>query len=120
MRAIVLILRLAQLTLQARPDLGANSDTIALLDVLDGLSDLDSLADHLVADAKRALEFTPATSDGVDVRAANTTALDLDVDVMVLERLGLELVLVVFGPSLGRVDDEALKSVWVAHCWVCK
>jgi len=100
--------------------LGTNTDTIALLDVLDSLSDLDSLADHLVADAKRAIELTPAASDGVYIRAANTTALDFDIDVMVLERLGLELGFVVFGPSLGRVNDEALKSVWVTHCCVCK
>ena len=118
MRAIVLILCSAQLTLHARPDLGADADAIALLDVLDGLSDLDGLANHFVADAERALEFTPAAGDGVDVGAANAAALDLDIDVVVLERLGLELGLVVLGPSLGRVYDEALKSVWVAH-FVC-
>ena len=49
------------------------------------------------------------------VTGADTAALNLDVDVVVAERLGLELVLVKFGPSLGAVDLEAGEFVWNGH-----
>lgn len=35
--------------------------------------------------------FTPASGDGVDIRTANTTALDLDVNVTIFELLWFEL-----------------------------
>jgi hypothetical protein len=35
--------------------------------------------------------ISPATSDGMNIRATNTTALDLDIDVVVAKLLWLEL-----------------------------
>ena len=71
-----------------------------------------------VADSKGEFLFTPAAVDGVDIAAADTAGLDLDVDVVVAKRLGLELVLVKFGPGLGSVDLEAGKLFGVRHCSV--
>jgi len=49
--AVVLVAGLALLALEARAGLGADSDAVAQLDVLDLLADADGLADDLVADA---------------------------------------------------------------------
>lgn len=115
MRAVILVLALADIALQAGPHLGTNTNAIAHLNLLHVLADLDGLANNLVTDAERTLEVAPAAGDGVDVRPADAAALDLDVDIVILKRLGLELVAVELVPGLGRVNDEALESVWVAH-----
>lgn len=44
-----------------------------------------------MSNSNRRGRVTPTASDGVDVGTANTTALDLDVDIVVSEFLGLEL-----------------------------
>ena len=125
-RAVVLVLVLAHVALEARPHLGADADPVAYFDAaLDVLADLHGLADHLVADAERALEVTPAAGACVHVAAADAAALDLDVDVAVLEGLGIELLLVELVPCLGRVDAKALEGVGVSHvggcvCFWCK
>lgn len=120
MRAVLLVLALADIALEAGPHLGTNADAIALLDLGHVLTDLDGLADHLVTDTERTLEVTPAAGDGVNVGPAHAAALNLDVDVVIAKRLGLELVTVELVPGLGRVNDEALESLWVAHfeCWL--
>lgn len=64
---VVLILVLADITLKTSPDLCTNTNTVTLLDALDMTSNLDSLADNLVAYTERALEFTPSTGDTVDI-----------------------------------------------------
>lgn len=91
MRTIVLVVALALRALETGPDLGADTDTIALLDVLDGLADLDRLPDNLVAYADRGMGLAPAAGDGVDIGTADAAALNLDVDVVVAKDLGLEL-----------------------------
>lgn len=65
--AIVLVVRLALLTLQARPNLRTATDTVADLASCDLRSDLDGLAYDFVANADWESGFTPATSDGVNV-----------------------------------------------------
>lgn len=115
MRAVVLVGALADVALEAGPHLGTDTDAIALLDLRHVLADLDGLADNLVADAQRTLELAPAARDGVHVRPADAAALDLDVDIVIAKGLGLELVAVELVPGLGRVNDEALESLWVTH-----
>jgi hypothetical protein len=114
-RAVVFVGILADIALEAGPYLGADADTIALLDVLDVLSDVDGTADDFVADTEGAFKISPSAGDRVDVRAADAAALDFDVDVVVFERLGFQLAAVELVPGLGRVDDEALECVGVAH-----
>jgi hypothetical protein len=49
-----------------------------------------------MADGEREMLLSPASTDGVNITSAYTTALNLDVDVVVAKWLGLELVLVEF------------------------
>ena len=68
-----------------------------------------------MSDGQRVLLLAPAAIERVDVAAADTAALDLDVDIIVAKRLGLELVLVEFEPGVGPVDLEASELVGVRH-----
>jgi hypothetical protein len=47
-----------------------------------------------VTDAEGERDLAPAASDAVDIGAADTTALDLDVDVVFFKGLGFELIVV--------------------------
>ena len=118
MGAVVLVLALAQVALQACPDLGTDTDAVSLLNERNVLADTHSLADDLVANAEGSLEITPATRDCVNIGSADAAALNLDIDVVTLEGLGCELLLLEVLPRLGGVDAEAREGVWVAH-FVC-
>jgi hypothetical protein len=91
MWAVVLVVALALLALQARPDLSSHTDTVSDLAAGHLIADLDSMADDLMANADRKRDFAPAAGDGVNVGSADTTTLDLDVDVVGAELLGFEL-----------------------------
>ena len=91
MRAVVLIVALALFALQAGPNLCSHTNSIADLDGLHLVSDLDGFADNLVADTDRQRTVTPTTVDGVDIGTAHTAALDADIDIVVVKLLGLEL-----------------------------
>ena len=51
MGAVVLIITLALLALQARPDLSTDSDAVTDFDGLDLVANLDGVANNLVSDA---------------------------------------------------------------------
>lgn len=70
-----------------------------------------------MSDNQRELLLSPATRDSVDVTAADTAALDLNVDIVVTKGLGVELVLVEFGPAVRALDLEARELFWVRHFW---
>ena len=91
MRAIVLLVCLAELALQACLDLSAHTDTISNFDTSHFVANLDGLAYDLVTDADGQRAISPATVDRVDIGAADTATLDLDVNVAVFERLRFEL-----------------------------
>lgn len=91
MRAVVLIVSLAELALQAGTDLSTNTNTVSNLDGCHLVADLDSLADDFVANADWKRAFTPTSSDCMDIRTTDSAALNLDVDVTVFELLGFEL-----------------------------
>lgn len=83
-------------------DLGTDTDTVADLDVLDVLADLGSSTDDLVTgNAEVVVQRTPATRDGVDVRATNTTVGDGNVDIVIGLLLEVEVVDLEVGPVLG-------------------
>ena len=90
-RAVVLVIRLADLALQAGPDLCTNTNAVANLDGSDLVADLDGVANDFVAHAKGKACFAPATGDGVDVATADTTGFDSDVDITLAEWLWFEL-----------------------------
>lgn len=64
---------------------------------------------------QREVLLSPAAANGVDIAPAYTTALDLDINIVVAERLWLELVLVEFEPGLGPVDLETSELLGVRH-----
>lgn len=89
--AIVLIVRLAHLAVQACPDLCTHPNTISNLDSRHLIAHFDCLADNLVTNAKRKIWFAPAAGDCVDIGAADSTCLDLDVDIIFFKGLRFEL-----------------------------
>jgi hypothetical protein len=73
--------------------------SVADLAVSDLVTNLDDLANNLVANAKREGSVTPTSSDGVKIGSANTTSLNGNVDIVLFELLELELALLEVGPA---------------------
>jgi len=74
---------------------------VDLLDGLDILANLDCTANNFVTDTERKGNLAPTTSDGVDIRSADTTGVNGNVNVAILERLELELLRYVRKSSSG-------------------
>lgn len=91
MWAIVLVVRLALLALQASMNLSTNTDTVADLDGRHLRSDLDGLTNNFVSYADRKVHITPATSDSVNVGTTYTATFNLDIDIVLAEAFRLEL-----------------------------
>ena len=91
MWAVVFLISLAQLAFQTRSNLRTDTDAISNLDGGYFGANFDGLANNLVANADWKWTVTPTSSDSVNVRAANTAAVDLDVDVIFFKLLRLEL-----------------------------
>lgn len=73
--------------------------SVADLAVSDLVTDLDDLANNLVANAKRERCIAPTSSDGVKIGSANTTSLNGNVDIVLFELLELELALLEVRPE---------------------
>lgn len=86
-----LFISLAHIARQIGVDLCANTNTVAHFHRLHFGPYFHSLAHDLVTDAKRHWSFAPAASDLVHIAAADATAFDCHVDVVVFEWLELEL-----------------------------
>lgn len=67
MRAIILIIALALRTLEASPDLGTDTHTVADFDRLDFRADFDGVAYDFMAHSNWEWAFTPPAIYGVDV-----------------------------------------------------
>ena len=87
LRAVVLLVALAVDALSAGTDLSTDTDSLTLLELLDLVTDPDDLADDLVSNTKRKRSAAPSTSDGVNIRAANSASIDSDIDIVLLEGL---------------------------------
>jgi hypothetical protein len=85
------LIRLAVFAGQICANLRTNTDTVADFNGLHILANFDRFADDFVAHADGKRTITPSTIDGMDVRAADTTAVYGNVDVAVFELLELEL-----------------------------
>ena len=107
MLAVRLIVILALPTLEARPNLRTNTNTLTNLGERHLGPDLENLADNLVADGERVWAATPIAANGVQVTGADTTALNLDVNVVVAKRTGIPRVFFKFSPFLGTGGLEA-------------
>lgn len=91
MRTVILVVRFAELAFETGPDLSANTNTVSNLNGGDLVADFDGLANDFVADADGERAVAPATSDCMDIRAADTTALNFNVDITVFKFLRFEL-----------------------------
>ena len=114
--AVVLLVSLAVVAGQVGTNLSTNTDwivvnmvclqielwtertSVADLAVRDLVADLDDLANDLVANAKRKGSVTPTSSDGVKIGSTDTTSLNGNVDIVLLELLELELALLEVRP----------------------
>jgi hypothetical protein len=68
-----------------------------------------------VTDSEGEVLLAPSSGDGVHIATADTAALNLDIDVVVAKRLGLELVLVEFEPCVRTIDLEAGELLGIRH-----
>ena len=68
------------------------------------VTDLDDLANDLVANTKREGSIAPTSSDGVKIGSANTASLNGNVDIVLFELLELELALLEVGPVRRRLS----------------
>lgn len=86
--AVVLLVGLAVVAGKIGANLSTRSHTVADLVLGDLTSDLDDAANDLVSYAERKRNvLAPSTSDGVDVRGADTASINSDIDIVVLELL---------------------------------
>ena len=91
MRTVILVVRFAELAFETGTDLSANTDTISNLNGCNLVADFDSLADNFMTDADGERAVPPTARDCMDIRAADTTALNFNVDITVFEFLRFEL-----------------------------
>ena len=115
MRAVVFIARLADLALQASPDLGTDAHAISNLDRRGLRTDSDHPTDHLVSDTDGQVGLAPAASDGVDIAAAHAARLNGNVHVALAEGLWLELhntTLSGRASTLGQVEIPPASETW--------
>jgi hypothetical protein len=86
--AVVLLVGFAVVAREVGTNLGTNAGAVANLDVLDRGSDLDDLANDLVAYTERERDvLAPAAGDGVDVGSADTAGIDGDVNIVLFKLL---------------------------------
>jgi hypothetical protein len=86
MGTVVLIIRLAHLTLHTRLHLCTNTNPITSLDVLDLLTDTEDLANDLMPNADWSMcDLAPSTGDSVHIAATDTAAFILDIDIILFK-----------------------------------
>lgn len=134
MRTVILIIRLAKLALQTGTDLSANTNAISNLDGCHLVADFDSLANDFMTDTDGERAVAPTASDGMDIRAADSAALNFNVNITVFELLRFELrmrsamygneasismvahfFLLKVTPFALILDHVALEHLWVRH-----
>jgi len=87
LRAVVLLVTLAVDALSAGTDLSTDTDSLALLELGDLVTNSEDLANDFVSNTERKRSVAPSTSDAVHVGAANTAGIDRDIDIVLLEGL---------------------------------
>lgn len=68
-----------------------------------------------MTDGQRIRLGAPVASDGMNIAGADTAAFNLDINIVVVERLGVKLQLVDFLPGVGTLDLEAGELFGVGH-----
>ena len=90
-RTVIFVIRSAELALQAGADLSANTNTVSNLDGCDLVANFDCLANDFMTDADWEGTVAPTAIDGMDIRAANAAAFNLNVDITVFKLFRFEL-----------------------------
>ena len=88
LRAVSLVSVLALLALQAGTNLRTNTDSLSGLDESDILPYPQDLANNLVANTNGIIGSSPSRPNHMNIRLANTTGFDLNVDIVGLKGLG--------------------------------
>ena len=114
-RTVVFVVTLAVPALEARLNLSTDTDPVALLDLGDLGASPDGAANYFVTDAERKRVIAPTAVKGVDIAATHAAALDLNVNVVILERFRLDLELLKVAPIRLRRHLVAFKTVWKHH-----
>ena len=90
-RAVIFVVRLADVALKAGADLSSHAHPIANLHSRNLVADTNGLANDLVAYDQWQGSISPSSGDGVDVRSADTAGIDLDVNIAIFKGLCLIL-----------------------------
>jgi len=106
---------LAVLALETGPDLSTHTSSITFLQCSDLRPNLDDLTNDFVTDTDWCGSITPPSSDGVNIRTADTAALDLDVDIVVAKLLWFEFLLLELLVLSQLIYHKPLELVWVRH-----
>jgi hypothetical protein len=69
-----------------------------------------------MSDAKREMLFSPPSTNSMQITCANTTGLDLNIDIKVTKWLGGKLIQMELRPFLRVLNLEAFERIWVHHC----
>lgn len=91
--AVCLVVIVALAAVQAGERLCAHSHAVTNFDSCYLGTNTDGRADNLVADSQGEVVATPTAVNGVNVTAADTAALDLQLNIMFTKRLCVELAL---------------------------
>ena len=90
---------LALLTVQATPNLSADTDAVSNLAGGDLGAGLHNMANDFVTNAKRvwgvAHRRAPTPSDHVNIAATDTTRSDFDIDIIILQFLWFKLLQII-------------------------
>jgi DNA-binding MarR family transcriptional regulator len=90
--AVVFLVVLALVASKIGTDLSTNTSAVSNLDAGDLVADLDDLANNLVSYTERQRELlAPSSSDGVDIRCADTAGVNSNVDIVLFELLKRKL-----------------------------
>lgn len=87
MGAVILVVGLAYLTLQASPNLSSDANTVSNLDSSHFIADFDGLPDDFMAHTDRQACFSPSASDCMDITTTNTACFNLNVNISLVEGL---------------------------------
>lgn len=68
-----------------------------------------------MTDAEREMLLSPPSTDRMQITGADTARLDLNINIVVAERLGLKFIEVKLSPFLRVLNLEAFEGVWINH-----
>lgn len=116
MLTIRLVVVLALSAIQARIHLGTATNTLPNLGQGDLGSNAQDFANNFVPDGQRVRAASPIATYGVHVTGTDTTAFDLDVDVVVAKGTRGPGVFLKFEPFFGGWGLKATELVRIGHC----